>query len=934
MNATDIVDITTPEYDICREWIKNSREKKLNWEEIKLCRRKDENGLEQFLQNQIFDSYWPSSLTTRLWFEIVKSEKEAEERSQNVFVIEKGAALVDDRADANVKIPADRNSSWQLYKRHLEQSKFSKESINEIEQATLAILKRLNNDTTQSEPIKGMVVGHVQSGKTANMAALMAMAADWGWNMFIVLSGTIENLRRQTQERLLRDLNHPGNINWIGLEHLSKRSALGSRIQDLRLEQGANPRYFNVCLKNSGRLKNLIEWMQQDPNKYKQLKVIVIDDEADQASVNTADIHTQERKKINGLIVNLVEGKTHKGTMFEPRVKSMNYISYTATPYANFLNESSLESLYPRNFIRMLEPSNEYFGAKQIFGIEGTDDCDGLNIVREITDIDYEELRRLHKGDTDTIPQSLKDAICWFLCSAAAMRYLGHKKPISMLIHTSQKQDHHKLVSDSVRKWIKNNKEHIVAMCKELWDKEKRKFTIDSFKATYPNYGRINEIRNYPNFDDILMNIRTLLTDITHISLDDESDLQYHEGIHLCVDNCANNGVNEEGMHVRLAYPDPGKEQPKPAPAFIIVGGSTLSRGLTIEGLVSTYFLRSSCQADTLMQMGRWFGYRRGYELLPRLWMTKDTLNKFKLMAVIEHELRADLHRFMHAGVEPKDYGPRILNSPDMSWLRITANNKMQSMQEIEMDFTGTNVQTFIFENNKEILEHNVQITEQFLKKLEQPSKFVKNSAVVWKGIKFDEINNSLFKEFRFHERTRVLNSETLSSFVEWVEKVSDEENLNDWNIIAAGIEPSDDKSAIWKIGEHEIGKVNRSRKTDIQDENIINIGVLRAPRDLLADVPEDDVNSSANTANSSDISMIRANAGLDKTPQLLIYRIDKNSKARDSKRTGQKDSNRADLNAVEDIIGINVIIPGSKGSKPKAKALTIKLNNTWGEEE
>ena len=99
-----------------------------------------------------------------------------------------------------------------------------------MERATIKILKRLSNDTTEIRPVKGLVIGNVQSGKTANMAALMAMAADWGWNMFIVLSGTIENLRQQTQNRLLGDLNCLGNLNWNGLEHLSKKPMLGQRL--------------------------------------------------------------------------------------------------------------------------------------------------------------------------------------------------------------------------------------------------------------------------------------------------------------------------------------------------------------------------------------------------------------------------------------------------------------------------------------------------------------------------------------------------------------------------------------------------------------------------------------------------------------------------------------------------------------------------------
>ncbi|MCQ5166545.1 hypothetical protein NE645_11105 [Roseburia hominis] len=152
-------------------------------------------------------------------------------------------------------------------------SGFKEEVVDEMERATIKILKRLSNDTTEIRPVKGLVIGNVQSGKTANMAALMAMAADWGWNMFIVLSGTIENLRQQTQNRLLGDLNCLGNLNWNGLEHLSKKPMLGQRTQDLHFDKTSKQRYFTVCLKNPGRLKGLIQWLQSDANKQKQMKI-------------------------------------------------------------------------------------------------------------------------------------------------------------------------------------------------------------------------------------------------------------------------------------------------------------------------------------------------------------------------------------------------------------------------------------------------------------------------------------------------------------------------------------------------------------------------------------------------------------------------------------------------------------------------------------
>src|SRR5699024_7975277 len=111
--------------------------------------------------------------------------------------------------------------------------------------------------------------------------------------------------------------------------------------------------------------------------------------------------------------------------------------------------------------------------------------------------------------------------------------------------------------------------------------------------------------------------------------------------------------------------------------------------GLTIEGLTSTYFLRAATAGDSLMQMGRWFGFRKGYELLPRIWMTENTFEQFQFLTSLEEELRDELKEFALGNKSPANYGPRVKNTPKVSWLRVTAKNKMQKALEIDMDFSG-----------------------------------------------------------------------------------------------------------------------------------------------------------------------------------------------------------------------------------------------------
>jgi len=188
---------------------------------------------------------------------------------------------------------------------------------------------------------------------------------------------------------------------------LGPKSPMNEQLQELRLEDDSVARYFTVCLKNSRRLRNLIEWMRHDQNKLRQMKVLVIDDEADQASINTADISEDERKVVNDLIVKLVEGEPLDGRGIRGDARAMNYISYTATPYASFLNESAPESLYPRHSIWALPTSDEYFGPRQIFGYQEDENPDGLDIIRTVSGDDLKEIGLIHDGAVQS--SSLQD---------------------------------------------------------------------------------------------------------------------------------------------------------------------------------------------------------------------------------------------------------------------------------------------------------------------------------------------------------------------------------------------------------------------------------------------------------------------------------------------------------------------------------------------
>lgn len=934
-------DYSLPIFDGPRTWVRQSRERGLSWEEIAYARKKDEQGLQLFLEVQVDVNFWPN-LTIQDWAEIVQRQKDAEENTKKME-FKTGNAFIHDAGEENaVRIPQDPYSSWQLYKHKLLNDGFKKESVEEIERATLKILKRLNNDTTATGPVKGLVIGNVQSGKTANMAALMAMAADWGWNMFIVLSGTIENLRIQTQNRLFTDLNQQGTLFWRPLEHLSKRVDVSQKAQSLHFDPLSKERYFTVCLKNSARLSKLIQWAQDDPNKQQQMRIIVIDDEADQAGIQTGNIDAKERKKINKLICALVNGKNYKNEDIPYQYKAMNYIGYTATPYANILNEAKEESLYPRNFISTLAVSKEYFGPQQIFGYssESPDtNFEGLDIVRTISQNELEEIKDIHDGNTDSLPACFIDSLCWFLCGVAAMRIWGYKKPISMLVHTSQKTMHHAFIADAITEWLcKTPRQEILRNVKSVWEKETSSFSVQKFRSQYPLYDRPDEmINNYPPFSEIVEQVSIILDNgMSNIKLGDNGDLTYHKGIHLCVDNCTNTGINSDGMHVRLAYPESSK-MPVPAPAFIVVGGATLSRGLTIEGLISTVFLRSIGQADTLMQMGRWFGYRKNYEMLPRLWVTEKTKEQFIFLAALDQELRDEIQYMDITGRSPAEYGPKVKNSPKVSFIRITAKNKMQSATDSAMDYSGASNQTYLFDNDAKTLRHNIEHTENFLAKLGSPWKSqhpIREGAVIWRGVDFSLVR-SFIDDFSFQERLSVFND--TKPLTQWVADVTTAGKLGKWNVIVAGTE--ENKNGTWSLPSGDtVNLIKRTKKINQNEaDKILNIGVLRDPRDLLADIDIDsiqndtlkkEIESFISSGISQGAMAYRDKSGLETTPQLIIYRVDKNSKVKKKNVSSEREPTREDLNAVEDLIGICLYIPGGRIGTSYASKVSIKMKN------
>lgn len=904
-----------PEFDPYRAHIEKQLRQGKTWADL----RAQVDAMDSWFVDQQTFSSWPSLGSTpqerrAAWIALLDAKEEAETK----MTLAKRPLVVVGREETepNIIVPEAEHSSWQLYRDHLQRQGWDSDAIAPIEESSLRILKRLKKKTAGMSPVRGMVIGHVQSGKTASIAGLSAMAADHGWNLVIVLSGTLENLRRQTLRRLVKDLNHPGNLHWQAIDQPSDESPHGQRAQDKHFRAGSTSRYLVVCLKNPRRLANLLGWITKDEGSLRQMRILIIDDEADQASVNTA-VGEQVRTTINQAIIRLTQVKA----------LSVNYVGYTATPAANFLSEGPGEGLYPQNFILSLQQSDKHFGPPQIFGAPDRG-IEPLGIVTPISSDDLSAIGDLHDDPSASIPDSMADALRWFVCAAAAFRVYGIAKPVSMLVHTSQRQHHHENVAEAVRRKLlaaSGDKGNFIAACRKTWDEIGAKLGKDDFKARFPSYGWLDGLRDYPEFDALVPHIKELLAEISAIPLDEERAMAYHRGIHLCIDNCANNGISDENEVRRLFYPEPdAKDYPKFSTAFIVVGGSTLARGLTIENLVSTYFLRASVLGDSLMQMGRWFGYRKSYELLPRIWMPQQTREKFEFLTLAEEDLRDDLKRFMDGGADPSEFGPRVRTHPRASWLRPTAKNRMNQARAAEYDFSGVNRQTTIFhagEGSASIHQRNRSTATAFLESLENgPATALKRNALVWRGVAFDAVAH-LLGNLTFHPNAQFFSD--IEPFLEWYRRQAAAAGYKDWNVVAAGTFA---KGKVWEIKGKAVGLVTRTRIKEASREDAVSIGVLRDPLDLLADIdtPYEEPDRPSNEL----ISLCRAGADLQRTPQLLLYLIDKASKPSDSQMLKvPKDGGRASLDAAEDIVGISLWLPGATNVKRSyATHLTVHI--------
>lgn len=764
--------------------------------------------------------------------------------------------------------PRPTDLHWPVLKQFLIDKGWDEDDVEGIDEASNEVVSLLNNPRDEQFTCRGLVVGHVQSGKTANMTAVIAKALDAGYNTIIVLAGLTNKLRYQTQLRMFRDLVKRRPLNWQILTPNEVDLDFRAPPQGGFLSH-TDKAQLAVVKKNVsplGQLKLAIE--ETLPAHLRRLKVLIIDDECDQASVN-ASSKELDMTAINQRIRELLK-----------MLPAVSYVGYTATPFANVLIDpyrvdehggEELDDLYPEDFITALPTSDNYFGTAKLFGIPPDDaenempEEEGLDMIREVPEEDESALQPVGRDERDSfypeMTPSLQEAILYFLACCAARRARGDAdEHMTMLVHTSAYVVAHQRVAKVISGWVEQHSDELVnpnaEMGRELaavWEEERDRLPDD-------------------------------ITDAPEVSLEDV--FRFLPEVLAAIEFPVENGPSDD----RIDY-DRGEKNEQPPKTCIVVGGSILARGLTLEGLMVSYFLRTANQYDTLLQMGRWFGYRPNYEDLPRIWMPEELKLRFRNLARVEAEIRNDISRYSEQDLTPMEVAVRIRAIPGMA---ITGATKMRAARTCSISFWGTHRQTFRFEHrNAAALQKNWQAGADLLgaaTSLGLEDKDWRNR--LWRNVPRSLILN-FFEEYVSHGAHSELDSDVLMPFLKQAD-----ERLKAWNV--GIVEPNNGVQSENELGP--IGRVRMVNRARLKDSGTsADIKALMSKGDIRLDCPAG-MDASGGWEDLKD----RRLASIGQVPLLLLYGIDRNSEPKRPSKV------REPLDAVQDVLGFGIVFPGS----------------------
>lgn len=698
----------------------------------------------------------------------------------------------------------------------------SQSYIRETDRSSLEITKRLGDPKSELPfDVRGLVVGSVQSGKTANFNAVINSAIDTGYGLIIVLSGIMEDLRKQTQRRIEKEVEGKfengefigvGSLSSFGDSAYAQHSDVNSISVPTSVETdfkksikeadfSLNNKNILVCKKNTSVLKNLLLWLHNYLNVNKEkirVPLLILDDEADNASLNNlGEKGVEYASKINGHIRALLG-------LFEKKT----YLGYTATPFGNILQDRNeapaglweiddggtsyefeqTDSLFPRDFIELLFPPPNYIGAKHFFETV-TEEVTKIEpllappVVDHVSTfpsrIDVETGKptrergrgtRAARKDDDfpkALPKSLEDAVMCFAISTAIRL---SRKPV--VFGSKLYQPHNTMLVHVSRfiTWQSRTKDLIIEFVRQLEEGLQNDNPSDASQV----YGSFEIIWN-KYYAYIVSNISTFLSeDYQDEFLVEKSFQDVKPLLITAVQRIEVKAINSNPPKNTLSYPEDEEK------TYIAVGGNRLSRGFTLEGLTINYFIRDTNFADTLLQMGRWFGYRPGYIDCCKLFSTSDAINKFDQTSLTIEDVEQkfiDMNR--DPSNTPEKYAVKVLTHPGV--LKVTRNSILKNAEEIKFSYSDHLIQTKKFLVKKNVLEDAwAAFSKQVLSKAPE-FETLKNGKGDAEYLIYE--TKSISDLFDFFELPAAYRDHDLEELRRYIESCNESNKLTDWTI-------------------------------------------------------------------------------------------------------------------------------------------------------
>ncbi len=698
---------------------------------------------------------------------------------------------------------------WTRYKNYLVDKKhFSPNVVSELGEDTLdrKLMNYIGNPNSEHDFLKrGLIIGDVQSGKTSTYIGLMCKAADAGYKVFILLTGTIESLRRQTQERVEEgiigiDMSADcsgGKRVGVGLDNkdifamsmTSRKSDFVGNIDKIAVSLSNHDAVVFVIKKNTTVLKKLTDWLislnaDTSTNKI-NAPMLLIDDEADNASVNTS-ADKEDPTKINKLIRELVN-------VFS----KSNYVGFTATPFANvFIDPETTDAmvnydLFPEDFIVTLPTPSNYIGPSSTFAVMGKY-FNHLKYVKDagrVVEDGWPFYFKHTKIWDDELPDSLIDAMYVFYLANAIRDLRGDVKDHrSMLINISR--------FIAVQHCIKSKVE---AIHNDAYRAIKYNLNPNDFSCvmTNPVLKRL-----YKNFEENYKDLEFAWENIA-------------ETIYNSIENIQIKVVNSSRSSEKLEYPKDDSLR------VIAIGGLALSRGLTLEGLVVSFFFRNTSTYDVLMQMGRWFGYRKDYDDLFRIWTHVDSAKWYAEISESTDLLKADMSSMRELEKKPKDFGIRVRNnSNDLS---ITARNKMRNTTD-EYEFSsyfGNMVETPYLSSSVQENKNNYSLIYQLVQQCVDDGNFFDKVKCAGEHYLIRDVNKlrivGLIRKISTSKFNSNFDTRQISDFISDIIDAS----VDKWDVAFMDGNATEDQSKIVNLFGRKIYKVCRTNC-------ILEVGRLR----------------------------------------------------------------------------------------------------------